>query len=206
MKTNTVTGLILAGGRGKRMEGQDKGLIPLNAETLVEHCIRRFAPQIDHLCISANRHIARYQQLGYPVLADSSDDFLGPLAGLLSAYQQLQASLIAVVPCDAPLLACDLVSRLLDARAMEQDLAVIPHDGQRLQPLFGLYTQKALAALPAYLDSGQRKVLTWVESLAPRIVDFSDRQDSFHNVNSMTELDEVKFLLQHEAASTTKPS
>jgi molybdopterin-guanine dinucleotide biosynthesis protein A len=205
MNTKTVTGLILAGGRASRMQGQDKGLIPLNGQTLIERCVDRFAPQTGQLVISANRHIEQYEQLGYPVVVDSIGQYYGPLAGLLSAQQQVESEGLVVVPCDAPFLASDLVSRLLAAYEIDQDLAVIPHDGQRLQPLFGFYSQKALESLLTYLDSGQRKVFTWVESLNPHIVDFSDQQDSFHNVNTVAELEKVKELIQGEADSTGKP-
>jgi molybdopterin-guanine dinucleotide biosynthesis protein A len=206
MNTKTVTGLILAGGRARRMEGQDKGLILLNGQTLIEHCIHVFAPQTSQLLISANRNIEQYRQFGYPVLQDTVGEFLGPLAGLLSAQQHLQPTLLNVVPCDAPYLAPNLVDRLLAAFLAGEDLAVIPHDGQRLQPLFGLYSQKALDSLIPYLDSGGRKVMTWVESLAPRIVDFSDQNKSFYNINSVAELAEIKTVFHNEESTASDPS
>lgn len=188
------------------MAGQDKGLIPLNGQTLIERCIHLFAPQTGQLFISANRNLEQYAQFGYPVLADTMGEFYGPLAGLLSAHQQLQTALLTVVPCDAPYLPSNLVQRLVAAFTLGEDLAVIPHDGQRLQPLFGLYSEKALQSLAPYLNSGGRKVMTWVESLAPRIVDFSTQSDSFYNVNSAAELAEIKALFRDKETRLNDPS
>ena len=206
MNDNTVTGLILAGGRARRMEGQDKGLILLNGQTLIEHCIHLFAPQTRQLFISANRNIEQYKQFGYPVLEDTIGEYFGPLAGLLSVRPHLRTALLNVVPCDAPYLSPNLVERLLATFIAGEHLAVIPHDGQRLQPLFGLYTRKALDSLSPYLDSGGRKVMTWVESLQPRIVDFSDQYDSFYNINSAAELVDINARFRTQETTSDDPS
>ena len=201
----TITGLILAGGRAKRMNGQDKGLIILDNHRLIEHTLASFSPQVDSLFISANRNIDRYQQFGYKVLEDTfcnaeGASFEGPLAGLQRLYEETSQSAVVIAPCDAPLLSKQLVTKLLgvyDDNTIDskKHLAVIPHDGKRMQPLFGLYTPEAMSSLNDYLKSGHRKVITWVESLSPRLVDFSDQPESFLNINTPDDLVRAKELL-----------
>jgi molybdopterin-guanine dinucleotide biosynthesis protein A len=197
MQSFDIKGVILAGGKGKRMGNQDKGLIMLANRPLIAHVISAFSPQVDSISISANQNISDYQSFGYGVFEDSIGDFAGPLAGLYSALLEVNklangSNALVVVPCDAPLLSKDLVSRLVDAVGDSNPLAVIPHDGTRLQPLFGLYSLKALGSLEAFLNSGQRKVGIWVESLSPQVVDFSDQPDAFLNINSPEELSEAE--------------
>ena len=197
----SVSGLILAGGKGKRMGNQDKGLTLLGRQPLIAHVISAFSPQVGSITISANQNISDYQNFGYEVLEDSTggyDGFAGPLAGLYSAFLALNkepnsSQTLVVVPCDAPLLPKDLVSRLVEVADSSnsigsKSLAIIPHDGTRLQPLFGLYSLAALPLLEEFLNSGQRKVGIWVESLSPEVVDFSDQPIAFLNINSPEEL------------------
>jgi len=111
----TVTGVVLAGGRGQRMGEADKGLQPLRGRSLVEWVLERVDPQVDDLLIIANRNLERYLELGYPVLRDRIPDFAGPLAGLQAGLTQTRSELVLLVPCDTPLLPADLVSRLAAA-------------------------------------------------------------------------------------------
>ena len=194
------SGVILAGGQGKRLGNQDKGLTVLANRPLIAYVIDRFSPQLDSISISANQNISEYGNFGYEVLEDSAggyDGFAGPLAGLLvgmrSAFFALNnepngGEALVVVPCDAPLLPKDLVSRLVEVAGNSKSMAVIPHDGTRLQPLFGLYSLEALSSLEEFLKSGQRKVGIWVESLSPEVADFSDQPAAFLNINSQEEL------------------
>lgn len=192
-----ITGLILAGGRARRMGGEDKGLLPLRGRPLIEHVIAAFSPQVNMLYISANRNISRYANYGYTVLKDTTDEFQGPLAGLQRTLRASPASPVTVVPCDAPLLPSQLVDRLLECYHIGTPLAVIPHDGKRLQPLFGLFAPQALNSLDAYLASGQRKVEGWVNSLDPQQVDFSQQNDTFLNINSHQDLLQAEQNLPH---------
>ena len=175
---NDIYGVILAGGQGKRLHYQDKGLVQIAGLPLVKHVIKALSPQVDHIVISANQNIKQYREYGFEVLEDTLTGFAGPLAGLLTAMTHLHKDrepvLCLMVPCDAPLLPEDLLERLLKAYSERKTLAVIPHDGIRLQPLFGLFSTGALSSLDDYLVGGNRKVTTWVESLHPCIVDFSD--------------------------------
>lgn len=195
-----IYGLILSGGQGNRLQKQDKGLIQFAGGFLVQRVIRSLAPQVNQIVISANRNISQYEALGYEVFEDDLDEFAGPLAGLYKAMEVLAAreerpDLLVVAPCDAPLLPSNLVDRLLVEYTKGDILAVIPHDGTYLQPLFGLYSMKVLLSLKDYLEKGNRKVSLWVESLPHRVVDFSDNKQAFLNINSATDLDEANRLL-----------
>ena len=110
-----ITGIILAGGRGSRMGGVDKGLQLFNGTTLIQHAIHRLQPQVGQLLINANRHLEMYQALGLPVLADDLADFAGPLAGFLVGLTHCQTPYLVTAPCDTPCFPTDLVDRLATA-------------------------------------------------------------------------------------------
>lgn len=184
-----VSGLVLAGGRARRMDGCDKGLVELAGQPLIAHCLAAFAPQVDDLFISANRNITAYEGYGHPVLQDHHAGFDGPLAGLQRALESCRNDWLAVAPCDAPMLPGDLVARLLHANREQTSAAVIPHDGTQIQPLFGLYSTRVLNSLRRYLDGGDHKVRIWLETLAPLQVDFSDCPDAFTNINTPQDLE-----------------
>ena len=192
-----VTGLILAGGRASRMGGADKGLITVNGKCMIEHCIAKLRPQVEQIFISANRNIEQYGQYGFTVLEDHFGEFEGPLAGLLRALEMSKTNPVLVVPCDAPLVPSELANRLLEFYVEGKTTAVIPHDGARLQMLFGLYSPNAIASLTEYLASGQRKVETWVTSLDHIVVDFSNEKGNFMNINTESDLQTAQSILDH---------
>ena len=182
---NGVTGLILAGGRGQRMGGRDKGLLPLDGKPLVVHVLKRLAPQVERVLVSANRNLEPYAALtGAEVVADDVPGFAGPLAGIASALQRTATPYLLTVPCDAPLLPVDLGARLHAALQASGTAMAMAHDGQRLQPLFALMRRGVLPDLLAYLAEGGRKVEDWVRRNGPRIVDFSDQTAAFVNLNT----------------------
>lgn len=183
-----LNGLILAGGRAKRMGNIDKGLISFNGICMVEHCIAKLQPQVDQLFISANRNIEQYAQYGFTVLQDNYGEFEGPLVGLLRALENSKDVPVLVVPCDAPLFPAEFADRLLGAYIKGETSAVIPHDGYRLQTLFGLYSTDALSSLIEYLESGHRKVETWAASLPHVVVNFSNDSNCFMNINTEGDL------------------
>ncbi len=184
-----ISGLVLAGGRAHRMGGGDKGLVQLDRRPLVAHCLETFAPQVNEVLISANRNLGQYQAYEYTVLQDHHDGFDGPLAGLQRALEACKHDWLAVVPCDAPMLPRDLVSRLLGARSSHPGkLAIVPHDGNRVQALFGLYSVQVRDSLDAYLRAGDRKVEIWLNSLHPLQVDFSNQPRAFLNINTTEDL------------------
>jgi molybdenum cofactor guanylyltransferase len=194
---STITGLVLAGGRGMRMGGLDKGLQTLRGEALALHVLRRLAPQVGPLLISANRHQDDYTALGAPfgarVLADADppDTFAGPLAGLLAGLRSAATPELLCVPCDAPLLPTDLAARLSAARAAAGAplaYAVSP-DGP--QPVFALLSTSLLEDLAATLARGERKVRTWYAHHKAVEVNFAEGR-AFYNVNSLQALAELE--------------
>lgn len=185
-----VTGIILAGGEGRRMTGQDKGWITLQGKPLVQHVLERLQPQVMQCVISANRNVERYRALGIAVVSDP-DVYLGPLAGIASALQQITTDYALVVPTDAPLLPLDLATRLQQALPAR---LVICHDGERLQPLFGLYHRDCAESIRDYLAEGQRKLTHWCMTQNPTIVTLTDAA-AFTNLNTPDELAQLQQAL-----------
>ncbi len=187
-----ITGLLLAGGRARRMGGEDKGLLPLAGLPLAAWALKSLSVQVDHLLISANRNHQRYRELGAEVISDTLGDFSGPLAGFAAGLGQIRTPWLVTVPCDSPLVVPDYVSRLWAAIEPGGIDAVVAHDGNRLQPVFSLLRRGVLGDLEAFLDLGERKIDLWLERLSWRIVDFSDAPDMFLNVNTPEDLARVE--------------
>jgi molybdenum cofactor guanylyltransferase len=178
-----VTGIVLAGGRATRMGGTDKGLIELGGRPMIAHVLSALTPQVDQVLINANRNQERYAAFGWPVVPDENTGFIGPLAGLAVGLKMAETPLVVTVPCDSPLLASDLVARLYAASEREDAEIAVPFDGERLQPVFALVKRGLLGSLMAYLDDGGRKIDRWFEVHRVARVDFSDRAETFANVN-----------------------
>jgi molybdopterin-guanine dinucleotide biosynthesis protein A len=179
-----ITAVILAGGRGRRMQEQDKGLLEHAGKPLVEHVIDAIRPQVGRLIINANRNLDSYRQYGYDVIEDRPGGYLGPLAGLSSALQQIDTDLILMVPCDMPRLPADLVSRLWVAMQRDDAAIAVAHDGRRMHPVVALMKRMAANALPAAVDAGLRKAQAWVEQQHFALADFSDEYTGFSNLNT----------------------
>lgn len=193
--SDPVTGILLAGGRARRMGGVDKGLIDLAGRPLAAHAFARLAPQVDALVINANRHEQEYAALGAPVIPDDIEDFPGPLAGLLAGMQAARTPLVVTAPCDSPFLPHDLVARLRDALVAADAELAVAHDGERQQPVF-LMARTALAEdLRAWLVAGGRKIDAWFADHRVADADFSDlaagTTGAFRNINTPEERDEV---------------
>ncbi len=183
-----ITGVILAGGQGRRMGGTDKGLQELGGRPMAAHVLERLAPQVDAVLISANRNLERYAELGCPVLPDTLVGYAGPLAGLQAALAQATTPLLVTAPCDSPFLPADLVARLHEGLVSRQaELAVACADG-RAHRAFCLLRRDLLASLDAFLANGERRVGLWHASLKVAEVDFSDEAGSFGNINTTDEL------------------
>ena len=190
-----VTGLVLAGGLGRRMGGVDKGLVPLAGRPMVEHVLAALRPQVREVWINANRNQDRYAASGHRVIEDSVGGYLGPLAGVLSALERLDSGFLLTVPCDAPLLATDLAVRLHAAcLAAGADLAVAS-DGERQHPVFLLLRAGLAPALAAYLEGGGRKIDTWFQQVKTVEVAFVDEPETFVNVNDPDERARVEARL-----------
>ncbi|WP_296655767.1 molybdenum cofactor guanylyltransferase MobA [Paraburkholderia sp.] len=195
-----ITGLVLAGGRGQRMGGADKGLQLLHGQPLAAHVLARLAPQVGALAISANRHQDVYAALGAPwhaaVLADTLPDFPGPLAGLLAGLQAAKTPWLLTAPCDSPWLPADLAARLAAAvLAHDADIATVVttnatgnNAGETsLHPVFALVRTSLADDLAAFLGAGERKVRAWYARHKTIEVNFADER-AFYNINSLQEL------------------
>ncbi|MEI6707324.1 MAG: molybdenum cofactor guanylyltransferase MobA [Methylococcales bacterium] len=183
-----ITGVILAGGQARRMNHQDKGLVCYQGRPLVDYAIAALAPLVHETLINANRHHAQYQQFGLPVVADQTDSFDGPLAGILTAMIHSDADVLLIVPCDAPLISTVHLQKLLTVRAeLNADIAVA-FDGERLHPVFLTIHTRLQSSLQNYLASGERKVQSWLAQHHTVQVDFSDAPEIFTNINTLAEL------------------
>ena len=188
-----VTGLILAGGRGERMGGADKGWVMVDGRPLIVSVVERFAPQVGHLLISANRNIERYAALGEVVEDDTAhvngERFAGPLIGVLSALRRARTDWLAIVPCDAPNLPGDLVQRLASAMLDTDAIAACARSCGQLQPTFAVVKTSTVDQLASSIASGERAMHRWLESLNAVAVNFDDAQ-AFINVNTIPDTDQ----------------
>ncbi len=186
-----ITGLILAGGLGRRMGGADKGLQMLGGKPMVEWVLERLSPQVDEVLVNANRNIARYLRLGCRVVPDIIGGNAGPLAGLQRGLMEAAGELVATVPCDAPYFPVDLVRRLAEPlREKNVDLAVA-RTGNRIQPVFCLARKSLLPQLTTFMEDGGRKVDAWFSTLRIAAVDF-DSEAAFANVNTPDDLNALE--------------
>lgn len=183
-----ITGIVLAGGQGRRMGSVDKGLVELDGRALVAHVIDRLGPQVAALVINANQNRDRYAAFGHAVVADAIGGFAGPLAGLHAGLSAATTPYVVTSPCDSPFLPHDLVERL--AAAFEQtplDLAVA-RTFEQPHPVFSLVKRGVLPHLEAFLRAGGRKIDAWYRSLRVAEVSFDDEADAFRNINTAAEL------------------
>jgi len=179
-----ITGVILAGGRGKRMQCADKGLLEFEDKPLIEHVISALMPQVGALLISANRNLEQYRTYGFPVVTDIDDDYPGPLAGMASGMRAAETEFILVAPCDAPFLPPQLAEGLYRALARQAAGLSVVHDGTRLQPVFSLLRRTLLPALDDYLAGGGRRVHEWAAGQSAAQADFSAQPGAFMNLNT----------------------
>lgn len=193
--TQDITAVILAGGQGRRMGGQDKGLIEFNGKPLVSILIDKLEQQSVEIIINANRNQQRYQEFGYSVITDQLEDYQGPLAGFASAMNAVATDFILTLPCDSPLLVADYVARFI-ASCEQNDAPVhVAFDGDRLQPVHALIKVDLLPGLIEFLDTGDRKIDRWYAMHDFVQTDFSDSVDMFRNINTPTDQQQLQAQL-----------
>lgn len=188
MAHERITGVVLAGGQGRRMGGVDKGLLELHGRPLAAWAAERLAPQVDELLISANRNGERYAALGHRVVGDRIPDFAGPLAGLHAALDAAAYPLVATVPCDSPFLPVDLVLRLFSGLTASGADVAVARAGGRMHPVFCLCRRDLEPHLAAYLASGERRMAGWHATLKVAEIAFDDEAEAFANLNTGEEL------------------
>lgn len=182
-----VTGIVLAGGQGRRMGGVDKGLQLLHGKPMVASVLARLAPQVSEIIINANQNLEAYARFGHRVVPDAIGGFAGPLAGLHAGLGAATHRLALTVPCDSPFLPLDLFSRLHE-RIGENDLAVAK-TGDQAHPVFALVRTTVTKNLENFLSGGGRKIDAWYSSLKVVEVPFDDEADAFRNINTRQELE-----------------
>jgi molybdenum cofactor guanylyltransferase len=181
-----ITGLVLAGGKGTRMGGVDKGLQPLRGKAMVEWVLARLAPQVSEVIVNANQNIASYEKYGYRVVPDEIGGFAGPLAGLHAGLKAAAHPLVITVPCDSPFLPSDLVSRL--EKSLGENQLAVAKTGAQPHPVFSLMKRQVRESLEAFLAAGGRKIDAWYAALKVVEVSFDDEADAFRNINTLEEL------------------
>ncbi|SEO67169.1 molybdenum cofactor guanylyltransferase MobA [Aquisalimonas asiatica] len=204
-ETNTVTGVVLAGGRATRMNGTDKGLIEVAGEPMVDHVIRRLRPQVATLVINANRSHAIYAARGWPVVADGFGEFAGPLAGMAAGLGAAETDWVVTVPCDSPLVPAELVTRLGQAVIDTGADAAVATGAGRMQPVFAMLPRRLLPDLESFLGEGGRKIDRWYAQHAVAEVAFDDCDGAFLNVNTPEDRDRLEARLEGRTQSTADP-
>ena len=198
-----VTGVILAGGRGSRMGGADKGLQNFRGMPMAMFTLMRLAPQVGEVMINANRNLSAYESFGVPVWPDTLSDYAGPLAGFLTALEHCETGYLVTVPCDTPLFPQDLVARLGEAleregadiamaAAREEDPGSQSGAGSqvRAQPVFSLLRRELMESLVRFTHEGGRKIDAWTARHRVVLVPFDRPGDerAFSNANTLAEL------------------
>ena len=187
-----VTGVILAGGLARRMGNQDKGLIQFKGKPMIEYALSSMESVVDYVLINANRNILEYEKFGFPVIADRTDSFDGPLAGVLTAMKACETPILLVMPCDSPLVSGRHLQKLLDTLHSEQADISVAFDGERLHPVFLALRTGLASSLEQFLSGGGRKIDLWLNQCHVVRADFSNKPEIFRNINTLKELLELE--------------
>ena len=169
----TISAVILAGGKARRMNGADKGLQLLQNKPLISHVIERLQPQVVDISINANRHHTEYDQWGFPVFSDELSDFQGPLSGMLTSLEQAKTDFVLFVPCDSK---------------NDRTLMAYAKDKEREHPTFCLMSVQLKEKLRAYLNEGERRLLQFMNKNGAVAVRFDEQEGRFVNFNTLEDL------------------
>ncbi|MEM6497229.1 MAG: molybdenum cofactor guanylyltransferase MobA [Pseudomonadota bacterium] len=204
---SNIVGVLLAGGLSRRMGGGDKSLLDVAGQSMMQHVVDRLSPQVTALAINANGDPARFAAFGLPVVPDTIDGFVGPLAGVLAGMRWAEtlaepARWVVTASTDAPFIPEQLVARLRDEKDREEAAIALAKSGGHLHPVIGLWPVGLADDLEAALRDGIRKVLHWTDRHGIVAVDFpfvavgSEEIDPFFNANTPEELDRARELVQ----------
>lgn len=206
INTADISGLVLAGGRGSRMGGTDKGLQNFRGVPLALHTLLRLQMQVDNCLINANRNLAAYESFGVPVWPDTLADYAGPLAGFLTGLEHCTTPWLLTVPCDSPLFPLDLAARMASAATQTgAEIAMVsaPEASEggpmvvRPQPVFCLLHVSLLESLVRFTQAGGRKIDAWTAQHACTLVPFDQPGDdprAFANANTLAQLQQLEPL------------
>jgi len=183
-----ITGTILAGGEGKRLQGQNKGLLTLMNKPLISYAIDKLSKQTGQIIINANKDVTTYEKYGYQIISDNIYSQCGPLSGIVNCMKYVQTEFMLCIPCDSPFLPDNLTKRLyLTMQKNDSDICMA-HNGQRSYPVCALIKTGLLESLLLYLNKGERKVDKWYEQHRLSIVKFTDNSQAFLNINTQEDI------------------
>ena len=183
-----VTGVVLAGGMGRRMNGVDKGLVLLQQQAMAARVVDILKPNVSEVIINANRNLADYGKFGARVVADSIDGFQGPLAGFEAGMSAADTTWVFTCPCDSPKQSPALLPHMFQSVTQNNADIGVAFDGERTHPVFSLVKTALLQSLQAYLAEGERKIDRWFDQHNLLTVDCSQYAASFENINTEEEL------------------
>ncbi len=187
-RDDNVTGLILAGGLARRMDGRDKGLIPFCGIAMAQRIALKLQQQCNAILVNANRNTREYEKFGYAVISDELPDYQGPLAGMLTGLNNILTPWMVTAPCDGPFIASDYVNRMKSAIDSNRHSIAVASCNDRIQPVYALINKSQMGSLERFLDSGERKIDKWYEQHNFSVVDFSDTPQMFENINTPEQL------------------
>ena len=188
MSTEGVTAVVLAGGQGQRMGGQDKGWVMYQGKPMIQHILDRLTPQVDEVIIIANRHLESYAALGVPVFPDYIQGFHGPLIGIATGLEHANFNHVVFVPCDGPFISSELVKSFKDHYERFEKPVIVASDGQRLQPVVVMLEKKLLRELLIAIEAGERRPDRWYAKVGMAEVCFTP--NSLQNFNTLQQIDE----------------
>ena len=186
--TITISAVILAGGKARRMGGQDKGLQILGKQSLIQYVIHRLQPQIHDISINANQNQTEYAKFGFPVFSDELPDFQGPLSGMLTALEKSKSDFILFTPCDTPFFPTNFLDKLKSAVKNDRTLIAYACDKEREHPVFCLMSVQLKEKLRHYLASGERRLLQFMNENGGISVKFTKEEGNFENFNTLDDL------------------
>lgn len=212
-RTSPIVGVILAGGRSRRMGGADKALLALGGRPMLARVIDRLRPQVSEIVLNANGDPGRFARFGLPVVEDAMPGHSGPLAGILAGLRWAYANrpdapFIVTAAGDTPFFPADLVDRFLAAAGETHPRVVIARSAAGPHPVFGLWPTRLADDLQAALVAGMRKVRDWTNACAATEVFFpplaigATEVDPFFNVNRPDDLVEAEAMLFREPLGT----
>lgn len=191
-----ITAVILAGGKARRMGGEDKGLCLFNGKPMIQYTLDKLDAQTSKIVINANRNQERYSRLGYEVFADDYANYCGPLAGIATAMRLCETPYLLCCPCDTPFLPDTLIERLSTSLLASKNPIAVAHNGERLQPVLAMMQTDIYPSLHQYLTDGHRKIDRWYSEIGFAETDFSDCADAFDNINTPEDIQRNEEKLQ----------
>ncbi len=178
-----ISGVILAGGKSSRM-GEDKALKTFNNISLIEYTIKKIQHQVNSITINTNQNLDDYKKFGYPLIEDLSPEHLGPLSGIYSSLKKIKTNWAFFSACDTPYLPKDIVARLYNQALAQNDLIAVVETNNKIQPLVLLVHKELTENLNNFINSGKRKTQDWILQQHPAIVDCSNEENAFININT----------------------